>query len=230
MPCLMMSQEPSFEHILKQDNNWVLFKELYRDELSADTIHEVEKMLNCGTSEGGFATYLCPECGNEKRIPFTCKSKLCSSCGKKYTDIWSQNVAEYLLNTDHRHIVLTVPQMLWSVFINNEALQKVLLNTAARVIKKVFSQKEALDIGLIMVLHPFGDDLKPNFHVHAIVTAGGLAEDERWVKVDYISYEFIRKTWQYEILSNLRKHQAVGNYIIDRCFKDYREGFCHLCG
>jgi uncharacterized protein (DUF983 family) len=226
----MKSQELSFEYILKQDNNWLLFKELHRDELSDDIIHEVEKMLKCRTREGGFATYLCPECGNEEKIPFTCKSKICSSCGKKYTDIWAQSVAEYLLNTDHRHIVLTIPQLLWKIFINNEALQKVLLNTAAQIIKMVFSQTTPIDIGFIMVLHPFGDDLKPNFHVHAIVTAGGLAEDDRWIKVDYINYEFIRKTWQYEILTNLRKHQAVENSIIDRCFKDYPEGFCHLCG
>ena len=65
----MKSQELSFEYILKQDNNWLLFKELYRTELSNDTIHEIEKMLKCRISAGGFATYLCPECGSKKRIP-----------------------------------------------------------------------------------------------------------------------------------------------------------------
>lgn len=122
-------------------------------------------------------------------------------------------------------MVLTIPEMLWGVFINNEDIQKHLLNTAARLIKKVFSRKEPLTIGLILVLHSFGDDLKANFHVHAIVTAGGLAKNNRWVKVDYIDYAFIRKTWQYEILTTLRKYQAVKNSVIDRCFNDYPNGF-----
>jgi hypothetical protein len=200
------------------------FQERY-PETSAHIIHEVEKMLKCGSPEGGFATYLCPECHHEIRIPFSCKSKLCSRCGKKHTDLWSQSVAQYLLNTDHRHIVLTVPEMLWEIFINNEPLQKDLLNTAAKVIKKVFSQKGPLTIGLILVLHPFGDDLKSNFHVHAVVTAGGLSENNEWVKVDYIDYGFIRRTWQYEILTTLRKHQVVKDSIIDRCFNDYPNGF-----
>lgn len=203
------------------------FKERY-PETPAHIIQEVEKMLKCRSPEGGFATWLCPECRHEIRIPFSCpakRDKLCSRCGKKHTDIWSQSVAEYLLNTDHRHIVLTVPEVLWDIFINNEPLQKALLDTAADIIKKVFSRKEPLTIGLILVLHPFGDDLKSNFHLSAIVTTGGLSENNEWTKVNYIDYGFIRKTWQYEILSALRKHQAVKESIIDRCFHDYPNGF-----
>lgn len=200
------------------------FKERY-PETPAHIIQEVEKMLQCRRPEGGFATYLCPECGHKITIPFSCKSKLCSRCGKKHTDLWSQSVAKSLLNTDHRHIVLTVPEVLWNTFINHNPLQKILLDTAAHIIKKVFSRKESLTVGMILVLHPFGDDLKPNFHVHAIVTTGGLSENNEWTKVDYIDYGFIRKCWQYEILSALRKHQAVKDSIIDRCFNDYPNGF-----
>jgi len=225
-----MNEGLSFESILKKDNNWLLFKELYKDELSEDIIHEVEKMLKCCTRECGFATYVCPHCGTTKTIPFSCKSKLCSRCGKKYTDIWSQALSEKLLNCDHRHIVLTISNKLWPFFINNPSLQILLLNTAAKIIKKVFSQKQRLTIGFTLVLHPFGDDLKANFHVHAIVTCGGLFKDNnQFIKVDYIDYEFIRKTWQYEILTALRKHllknKAVLNPIIDWCFKNRTNGF-----
>jgi hypothetical protein len=121
--------------------------------------------------------------------------------------------------------VLTVPGALWDIFINNTPLQKALLDTAAHIIKKVFSLKEPLTIGLILVLHPFGDDLKSNFHVHAIVTTGGLSENNEWANINYIDYRFIRKTWQYEILTTLRKYQAVEDSLIDRCFSDYPNGF-----
>lgn len=225
-----MNKGLSFESILKKDNNWLLFKELYKDELSEDIIHEVEKMLKCCTRESGFATYVCPHCGSTKTIPFSCKSKLCSRCGKKYTDIWSQTLSEKLLNCDHRHIVLTITNKLWPFFINNPSLQILLLNTAAKIIKKVFSQKGKITVGFILVLHPFGDDLKPNFHVHAIVTCGGLSEDTRqFLKVNYIDYNFIRKTWQYEILTALRKHlpqnKNILNPIIDWCFRNKTNGF-----
>lgn len=225
-----MNSGLSFESILKKDNNWLFFKHLYKNELSDDLIHEVEKMLKCCTRECGFATYICPHCGTTKTIPFSCKSKLCSRCGKKHTDIWSQLLSEKLLNCHHRHIVLTISDKLWPFFINNPSLQKLLLDTAAKIIKKVFSRTQKLTIGFILVLHPFGDDLKANFHVHAIVTCGGLSKNNnRFIKVNYIDYAFIRKTWQYEILTALRKHlpqnKASLNPIIDWCFKNKTNGF-----
>ena len=225
-----MSKAISFESILKKDNNWLLFKELYKDELSQDLIKEVEKMLICCTPAGGFATYICLHCGNKKIVPFSCKSKLCSRCGKKYTDVWSEVFSDELLNVDHRHIILTLSDKLWSFFINNPDLQKLLLNTAAKIIKKAFSQKEKLTLGFSLILHPFGDDLKANFHVHAIVSCGGLSKDKsRWVNVNYIDYNLIRKTWQYEILTALRKELSGKeprlNSIIDWCFRYRDNGF-----
>lgn len=225
-----MTCELSFEDILKKDNNWILFKNLYKDELSGDVIRETEKMLSCRTPGCGFAKYICPHCGNIKTISFSCKSKLCSCCGKKHTDIWSQSVSEKLLNCDHRHIVLTVSDKLWGFFIDNPSLQKLLLDTAARVIKKAFSRIELVTAGFILVLHPFGDDLKANFHVHAIVTCGGLSKDNsKFLSVSYIDYDFMRKVWQYEILTALRKvlphHKRILNPVIDWCFKYKTNGF-----
>ncbi len=186
-------------------------------------------MLKCCSPECGFATYICSHCGNTTIIPFSCKSKLCSRCGKKHTDIWAQDVSQKLLNCDHRHIILTVSDKLWGLFINNPCLQKLLLDTAAKIIKRVFSLKQRVAIGLILVLHPFGDDLDPNFHVHAIVSCGGLSKlNNQWVDVGYIDYGFIRKTWQYEILTALRKHlphMPNLNAIIDWCFKYKANGF-----
>lgn len=225
-----MNSNLSFESILKKDNNWILFKQLFKDELSQDTIHEVEKMLNCCTPECGFATYICTYCGKTKTVPFSCKSKLCSRCGKKYVDIWSQLTSQKLLNCHHRHIVLSLSDKLWPFFVNNLSLQKLLLDTAAKVIKNVFSRKQKLTIGLILVLHPFGDDLKPNFHVHAIVTAGGLSQDTtQFINLNYIDYTVIRKTWQYQILTALRKYlpqyKTSLDPIIDWCFKNRTNGF-----
>jgi hypothetical protein len=225
-----MDTELSFEAILKRDNNWILFKELYKNKLPENVIRETEKMLTCCTRECGFAKYVCLHCGNIKTIPFSCKSKLCSRCGKKHTDIWSQIVSEKLLNCDHRHIVLTISNKLWPFFINTPSLQRILLDTAAKIIKKTFSKTEKVTAGFILVLHPFGDDLKPNFHVHALVTCGGLAENNTpFINVSYIDYEFIRKTWQYEILTAIRKalpqHKHILNPIIDWCFKYKTNGF-----
>ena len=225
--------EYTFKHILEHNNNWELFKEHYKDTLCEHIIHETEKMLACGTKKCGYATYICTYCGEQKIIPFSCKSKLCSRCGKKHTDIWAHILADKLLFCEHRHIVLTISHKLWPFFINNPTLQKLLLNTAAAIIKKVFrtfSTDKNITPGFIMVLHPFGDDLKANFHVHILVTAGGLSKDQlRFIKVAYINYKYIRKTWQYEILTALRtalpEQKSIIEPIVDWCFKHHKNGF-----
>jgi len=49
-------------------------------------VAEVEKMLRCRDPDYGFLTYKCPSCGMVKTIAFTCKGRICTSCGKKHAD------------------------------------------------------------------------------------------------------------------------------------------------
>ncbi|MEA1901753.1 MAG: transposase zinc-binding domain-containing protein [Thermodesulfobacteriota bacterium] len=36
-------------------------------------------MIGCGDPSNGYAEYVCPQCGNKKQVPFTCKSRFCTS-------------------------------------------------------------------------------------------------------------------------------------------------------
>lgn len=224
----------SFEYILKVDNNWGQFKVLYEKELRPVVIKEVEKMLLCRDPRGGFATYLCTFCGETKTIPLSCNSRLCSRCGKRYADLWAEELANHLLPCVHRHIVLTISDLLWPYFIGNPKLQKLLLDTAAKTMKEVLKLsnkgKKWLRSGQVLVLHPFGDDLKANFHVHILITEGGLDEEDKWHSTGYLDYETIRKKWQYNILTALRREPSLRapkklTAIIDWCFRYRKNGF-----
>lgn len=230
---LFNDQPLSFEYILKTDNNWTLFKSLSAHKLRPETIQEVEKMLLCCNPQNGFATFICTHCGHTKKIHFSCKSKSCCRCGKKYTDNWSNELNSTLLHTTHMHIILTVSDKLWNPLQLDISLQKLLLDSAAKTISKVFSlynkQKLKITTGTILVLHPFGDDLSPNFHVHAITTTGGLSKNNSWVNADFIPYDAFRKIWQYEILTALRKQRPDLTHVIDCCFKSNSNGFLVFC-
>jgi len=228
----------TFEEILTADDNWQQFKSIYGHELRPVIIHEVEKMLNCRDMKAGYATFICLHCGQTRNIAFSCKSKICSRCGKKHTDVWSQQLSEKLLNTSHRHIILTVSDKLWPYFYDDSELQKLMLDTASDLIHKLFADhnplKKKIMPGLILVLHPFGDDLESKFHVHALVTEGGLLKNKgrgspKWVSIDsFIDYGEIRKKWQFEILTALRKASPKDrklNAIIDWCYKQRKNGF-----
>ncbi len=79
-----------------------------------------------------------------------------------------------------------------------------------------------------MVLHPFDRDLKTNIHVHMLMTEGGLTSGGQWIEMPYIDYRIIRKKWQYEILTVLKKalpQDKSLKQIIDWCFKERTNGF-----
>ena len=98
-------------------------------------------MLSCkDNSRGGF-WYYCKNCNEYLFVPFGCNSRLCSCCGKRYSDQWASMLAEKLIkNIFHRHLVFGIPDMLWNYFHDNRRLFKVLMDVAYKTIREVFSK------------------------------------------------------------------------------------------
>ena len=69
-------------------------------------IDSVNKMTKCGNYDYGYTFYECPNCENFYIQSFTCKSRFCPKCGKKYKDKIGTKVASKLINTKHRQLVL----------------------------------------------------------------------------------------------------------------------------
>jgi len=164
-----------FRSILLADSNWERYQAERGDTLRSVEIEEVVKMLSCCDAQGGFVTLLCLGCGEEKRIPFTCKSRLCSRCGKRHTDEWSEHLGSLLYDVVHRHMIFTVPDRLWGYFEQAAPLQKLLIETAVSTVRRYFRLNVGEDVvpGIVAVLHPFGSDLESKSHIHLLVTEEG---------------------------------------------------------
>lgn len=86
-----------------------------------DTVFDnVNKMLHCGDFNYGFALYACEHCGDFKHVPFTCKSRFCTSCGNLYSIRRSSAMSFKLINAPHRHCVFTIPEELRPFFVKTE--------------------------------------------------------------------------------------------------------------
>jgi hypothetical protein len=214
----------SFKRIVQDKDNWERYKVIYAGQVSADQVAEVEKMLGCRDAKNGFASHICLKCGETVQVPFSCKSRVCSSCGKVYAEEWAQKLTSRLFNVTHRHITFTVAEELWGVFEGQAEWRRVLFEAANATLRKVMK----VEPGLVVVLHPYGKDLKVNYHVHVLVTEGGLDEAGRWQERSYINYEALRKVWQYEVLTRLRAvmpTNETSQQLIDRLFREHVQGF-----
>lgn len=230
--------QPTQINLTKENNKpfysvKLIFQEHWNDYLKTHNpreieIKEVEKMLSCKDEErGGFWCY-CKRCDRYEFVPFGCNSRLCSCCGKRYTDQWSSMLADRLeKNIYHRHLVFGIPDMLWKYFQEDRKLYKVLMDLAYKTIKETFSKINHQEVipGVIEVYHPFGRDIKHQPHVHMITTEGGFNKEGKFVSSgNYIPYNALHKNWEYNVLKELRKYLPEG--ITDLAYRKYPNGFC----
>lgn len=136
-------------------------------ELHSSIIETVNKAIRCGTRDMGYARYECKGCTEGTPEPvficFTCKSRFCHGCGKKYTVEWAEKQQERILNVPHRHMVFTVPQELRTVFFQDRGILNELSTQVAKVIQYYYRRKnksKKYEVGVITVIHTFGRDLK----------------------------------------------------------------------
>lgn len=85
-----------------------------RKEIRKHIINIVERTLNCENIEKWYIKHKCIECNEEYIHGFTCKSKFCSKCGRKYSLEWSDKQVDNMLNVTHRHAVFTITEELWN--------------------------------------------------------------------------------------------------------------------
>ena len=185
-------------------------------------------MLSCKDSSRGGFWYFCKNCSEYRFVPFGCNSRLCSCCGKRYSDQWSSMLTEKLMkHIFHRHIIFGIPDMLWDYFHDDRTLFKVLMDVAYKTIREVFSKMKRVKLipGVIEVFHPFGKDLKHQPHVHMIVTEGGFDKNNNFIQLgNYIPYNTLHKNWEYNILKKLKK--LIPKEIVDLAHRKYPRGFC----
>ena len=223
----------SVRHIFEDNHNWDVFYYNEHDKIREVELIEVQKMMSCKDSDRGFFVYHCPQCDEFRTVHFGCNSRLCSNCGKNYTDKWSQTLSKKMFNVVHRHIVLSIPDVLWLIVREHRELHKVFMDAAIQAINDTLSYCLRRDVtaGVIVVFHPFSKDLEFKCHIHALVTEGGFDKYGKFVPKEFIPAEAMRKTWQYQVLTRFKEvlpKSREMSLLIDSLFKKYDGFYAHL--
>ncbi|MBC2582909.1 transposase zinc-binding domain-containing protein [Clostridium sp. DJ247] len=97
---------------------------------------EVLKLINCGEFALGFVAYICMQCLEKINIGFSCKSRFCNRCGKKYISDWVEKQVRRILDVPHRHCIFTIPKGFRKYFYWNRKSLKDLQDMAYQVIEE----------------------------------------------------------------------------------------------
>lgn len=139
-------------------------------------------ILRCRTEQLGGHLYRCQDCGREHFVPHSCRNRHCPNCQGQAAAQWLEKQSASLLPVPYFHVVFTLPHDLNGVIAQNQrALYKLLFDAASSTLLEFGRNKWNAQIGITAVLHTWSQTLLGHYHLHCIVTGGGLTADrQRW--------------------------------------------------
>lgn len=167
---------------------------------------EVAKALSCRSDK--VFIYECTKCHETLYQLLGCNSRICSRCGKRYNDQWATSLSKAMFQVPHRHFVLSVPSKLWPNLKENRTLWKPYMDAAIETCNDYFPKimhNPNIKPGAIVILHPFGKDMKFQPHLHVIVTEGGFDGRGNFIKKEFFPARPFARCWQYHVSTNLQK-------------------------
>lgn len=139
----------------------------------------------CRTAALGGHVEGCEGCGYQRVAYNSCRNRHCPKCQGKERAQWMAAEQAMLLPVPYFHLVFTLPHVLNPlVRTNRRLLYGLLLRIAARTLATFARDPRHLgaEPAITMVLHTWGQTLAEHYHVHCIVSGGGLSLDgRRWV-------------------------------------------------
>jgi len=132
----------------------------------------------CRTAALGGHVEAC-EHGDYERIAYnSCRNRHCPKCQALAQEKWITARSERLLDVGHFHTVFTLPMELRGLAMRHPAeVYQALLQGTSETLLVLGRTRLKATLGITLVLHTWTRELAFHPHVHALVTAGGLALD-----------------------------------------------------
>lgn len=169
-------------------------------------------IASCRTAVLGGHVDQCDTCGYERISYNSCRNRHCPKCGSLAKEKWLRARKEELLPVPYFHIVFTLPDDLNRLaLINQRVIYTILFQATAQTLLHLGRDKKHLgaEVGLIAVLHTWGQNLMNHPHVHCIVPGGGLSQDKtRWIesrKNFFIPVHVLSRVFRGKFLEQLKK-------------------------
>jgi Putative transposase/Transposase zinc-binding domain len=178
---------------------------------SVNVIRTFRDIARCRTGHFGGRKLTCDCCGHEVVLMNSCGNRNCPTCQAIKKEIWIDKKMIQLLPVRHFHVVFTLPHELNDLILNNGwDLYNILFRSVWQTIKQLCADEKQLGaaVGMIAALHTWSSSMMHHPHVHCIVPAGGIDENDDWKDSKRNGTFFIRvsdlgKTFKGIYLNNL---------------------------
>jgi Putative transposase/Transposase zinc-binding domain len=204
------------------------FLDTHGGALSHSQRQALRDLARCRTAELGGHVEHCLDCGHERIAYNSCRNRHCPKCQALARAVWLDQQAQHLLPVEYHHVVFTLPAEVGALASANPALvYGLLMRSAAATLREVAANPKRLGatIGVLMVLHTWGQNLHHHPHVHCVVTGGGLSCDAsgkidaspRWVACRpgfFLPVRVLSRIFRGKFLAGLQGGFAQGTLVL----------------
>jgi len=138
----------------------------------------------CRTAALGGHKDQCDHCGHVEISYNSCRNRHCPKCQTLRKEKWIEARSEDLLPIEYFHVVFSIPSELNHLaLLNQRVLYDLLFRSASETLTQLAQDQKHLGatVGVIGILHTWGQNLMDHPHVHCIVTGGGLSSEGTWI-------------------------------------------------
>jgi len=204
------------------------FLDQYGGVLSVTQRKALRDLAACRTAELGGHVEHCLDCGHDRIAYNSCRNRHCPKCQALARAHWLDQQAQHLLPVAYHHVVFTLPAELGDLALANPTVvYDLLMRSAAATLRDVAANPKRLGatVGVLMVLHTWGQNLHHHPHVHCVVTGGGLSCDSagkldaapRWVACRpgfFLPVRVLSRVFRGKFLAGLRSALHEGTLVL----------------
>jgi len=223
-----MSDRPlELADIVRRHQDAVL--ERFADQLTQSQGKALRDVAACRTQALGGHWWQCADCGQRRAVYHSCRNRHCPKCQAATRAHWLEQQSQHLLPVEYFHVVFTLPAAVAAVALANPVtVYNLLFQAVKETLMEVAADSRHLGavLGVLLVLHTWGQNLHHHPHVHGVVTGGGLScnargevdESPRWVSCRpgfFLPVRVLSRVYRGKFLAGLRQAYEAGKLLWD---------------
>lgn len=192
--------------------------------LSVHQQKTLRAIQQCRTAALGGHIDACDNCGIIQISYNSCRNRHCPKCQGHKREEWIQNRESELLPCTYYHVVFTLPEELNALAVYQpRIIYNALFNSVWKTVNQ-FGKNTGIQLGMIAVLHTWGQNLSLHPHLLCIIPGGGIDQDDQWKKqIRSNKYLFpnkaLSKVFRAKFVYQLRKSGINQKKLIDSLFR-----------
>jgi len=193
------------------------YRERHGGSLSTVQRHAMSAIELCRTAALGGHVERCDGCGHQRIAYNSCRNRNCPKCQSLARAQWLADRQAELLDVPYFHVVFTVPDEVAVIaFQNKPVVYDILFHAAAETLRRIAADPAHLgaEVGVLAVLHTWGQNLLHHPHLHCLVPGGGISPDgSQWVASRpgfFLPVRVLSRLFRGVFLHHLEKAFAAG--------------------